>query len=329
MNNPDLSGIINVYKPVGITSFSVISRLRKLFHIKKIGHCGTLDPFACGVLPVCIGKATRIIPFMEDNSKTYRSVLLFGIKTDTQDVEGEVIGRNLPSVEKLRDLEIDDYIDIRNTISDFTGEIQQIPPMYSAVKVKGKPLYRYAREGITLDRKARSVYIHNIQVERFFLSESEKFSTGQTLHAEITVNCSKGTYIRTLCHDIGEATGFGACAMTLERLSSGIFFKDSAYTLDEIEKNYENGQIGNILLPESSAIGHIPSLALTNEEARRLSCGQRLPFSDVRDRILTLFENNDFNNKLIAGYSGENLVVMIKLEIEENVVLLKIERVFV
>ena len=330
MKNTDteFSGILNIYKPVGITSFSVISRLRKIFGMKKIGHCGTLDPFACGVLPVCIGKSTRVIQYMDDSSKSYKCVFLFGVSTDTQDCEGEIIGGEFPSDDVLIKFKETNYEALRKLILGFTGDIQQIPPMYSAVKIKGKPLYRYARDGEILEREARPVMIKDIQIKSFFVKKPDFFAYPESLHAEIIVHCSKGTYIRTLCHDIGELSGYGACAIELERLSSGIFNLNDSHTLEEVEVLHKNGEISKILLSESDMLAHIPELPVTEKEAKRLTVGQRLPFSDIAERINTLFPDGDYEGKQTRAIEDGKLIAILTLCRKDSVLSMKIERVF-
>ena len=193
------NGIINVYKEKGYTSFDVVARMRGICGQKKIGHNGTLDPDAEGVLPVCLGKATKVCDMLTDSDKVYRAVMQLGIETDTQDLTGTVL--SACEVPVLTETEI------RDVIRTFQGEIMQVPPMYSALKVNGKKLCDLARAGVTVERKARPVTIYEIRIERVELPE-----------IELTVSCSKGTYIRTLCHDIGQKFGCGAAMKSLLRL---------------------------------------------------------------------------------------------------------------
>ena len=190
------NGIINVYKEKGYTSFDVVARMRGICGQKKIGHTGTLDPDAEGVLPVCLGKATKVCDMLTDSDKVYRAVMQLGIETDTQDLTGTVL--SACEVPVLTETEI------RDVIRTFQGEIMQVPPMYSALKVNGKKLCDLARAGVTVERKARPVTIYEIRIERVELPE-----------IELTVSCSKGTYIRTLCHDIGQKFGCGAAMKSL------------------------------------------------------------------------------------------------------------------
>ena len=225
----NLSGIINIYKEPGMTSHDVVYHLRKILCMKKIGHTGTLDPAAEGVLPVALGPATRLCDLLNENGKVYRAVMRLGVTTDTQDLTGEVLSeREVLSTEE----------EIREAADAFTGSITQVPPMYSAVKVDGKKLYQLARKGIEVERPAREVTIDSIVIEKIDLPD-----------VTMTVTCSKGTYIRTLCADIGERLGCGACMGTLVRLKAAGLSADDALTLDQVRECMENGTIGEHIVP--------------------------------------------------------------------------------
>ena len=198
-----INGIVNIYKEKGYTSHDVVAVLRKVVGQKKIGHTGTLDPDATGVLPVCLGRATKVCELLTDHDKTYEALLLLGKTTDTQDISGEVLEERNPG--NLTEEEV------RSCIESFIGEYDQIPPMYSALKVNGKKLYELAREGKTVERKSRRVQIHGIRILEMNLP-----------HVRMEVDCSKGTYIRTLCHDIGEKLQVGGCMEELERTKSAV-----------------------------------------------------------------------------------------------------------
>lgn len=213
----DLSGIVNVYKDSGMTSHDVVYKIRKISGIKKVGHTGTLDPDAQGVLPVCIGKATKAADMLAFADKRYTATLRLGITTDTQDLSGKVL--------RQKSVEASDA-DIAETINEFKGEIYQIPPMYSAVKVGGKKLYTLARQGVEVERRPRKINVYEIAV----LGRN-----GNDL--ELDVKCSKGTYIRTLCHDIGERLGCGGCMARLVRTQTACFTIDNAVKLDKIERD--------------------------------------------------------------------------------------------
>ncbi|MCR5106665.1 MAG: tRNA pseudouridine(55) synthase TruB [Lachnospiraceae bacterium] len=228
-----INGVINVYKEQDFTSHDVVAKMRGILKIKKIGHTGTLDPKAEGVLPICIGNATRICDILTDRSKEYLAVMKLGIRTDTLDVFGQITAmadadKVLSQSEEL----------IRETVKGFQGKIVQIPPMYSAIKVGGKKLYELAREGKEIERKGREVFIDSIEIKRIDLP-----------YVEIYVKCSKGTYIRTLCDDIGERLGVFAAMSSLIRTRVGNFCADDARRIDEIEKLRDEGRLNEIIVP--------------------------------------------------------------------------------
>lgn len=210
-----VNGIINVYKEKGFTSFDVVAKMRGIFHQKKIGHTGTLDPDATGVLPVCLGKATKVCDLLTDKDKTYEAVLLLGKETDTQDITGTVLQEAHVDVTEAQ---------VKEAVRSFVGEILQIPPMYSALKVNGQKLCDLARQGIEVERKARPVQIYDITIHKIDLPE-----------VTMTVHCSKGTYIRTLCHDIGQKLGCYGCMKSLVRTRVSHFSLENAMTLEEIQ----------------------------------------------------------------------------------------------
>ena len=216
-----MDGLINILKPPGLTSHDVVAYLRKLFKIQKIGHTGTLDPGAAGVLPVCVGQGTRVVEYLIDKKKTYRTEITFGIETDTYDAGGKVVNRQEPV-----SLSYDRMIDVLN---GFVGEIKQIPPMVSALHVEGKRLYQLARQGRTVERKPRRVTIYELKPVRFC-------DTGPYPRLLLDVTCSKGTYIRSLCADIGRMLGCGAYLSFLIRTASGPFAIKDAYTLEQIRE---------------------------------------------------------------------------------------------
>ena len=217
------SGIINVYKEKGFTSFDVVAKLRGILKTKKIGHTGTLDPDAEGVLPVCIGRATKVCDILTDKDKVYEAVMLLGVETDTQDTSGEVL-KELP-------VEVSEEA-IKESILSFVGEYAQVPPMYSALKVNGKKLYELAREGKTVERKARNVQIFSIEILEMDLPR-----------VRMSVHCSKGTYIRTLCHDVGQKLGCGGCMDKLLRTKVGVFELADTLKLAEIDALAREGLV--------------------------------------------------------------------------------------
>ena len=217
------SGIINVYKEKGFTSFDVVAKLRGILKTKKIGHTGTLDPDAEGVLPVCIGRATKVCDILTDKDKVYEAVMLLGVETDTQDTSGEVL-KELP-------VEVSEE-DVKEAILSFVGEYAQVPPMYSALKVNGQKLYELAREGKTVERKARNVQIFSIEILEIDLPR-----------VRMSVHCSKGTYIRTLCHDVGQKLGCGGCMDKLLRTKVGVFELADTLKLAEIDALAREGLV--------------------------------------------------------------------------------------
>ena len=242
-----INGIVNIYKEKGYTSHDVVAVLRKVVGQKKIGHTGTLDPDATGVLPVCLGRATKVCELLTDHDKTYEALLLLGKTTDTQDISGEVLEERNPG--NLTEEEV------RSCIESFIGEYDQIPPMYSALKVNGKKLYELAREGKTVERKSRKVQIHGIRILEMNLP-----------HVRMEVDCSKGTYIRTLCHDIGLRLGCPAHMRMLIRERTGPFCIDEAITMEEFEACVQNGtETGPWLLSMEKTIAHLPQLNLRDD----------------------------------------------------------------
>lgn len=232
-----MNGIVNILKPTGMTSHDVVGMLRKITGIKKIGHTGTLDPNAAGVLPVCIGRATRICEFIQDKKKKYRAELTLGIKTDTYDSFGAVL-------ERITDFEMPPEDDILRTIESFRGEQLQRPPIYSALKVNGKKLYELARAGKSdVEIKSRRIFIHDIQVVRI---------KGNSVLFD--VECSKGTYIRSICNDIGDKLGLWGYMSFLLRMSSGEFDLENSYTLEEFEAALRLDGASEILLPTDFAL---------------------------------------------------------------------------
>ncbi|MDD7388932.1 MAG: tRNA pseudouridine(55) synthase TruB [Lachnospiraceae bacterium] len=223
-----MDGLINIYKEKGFTSHDVVAKMRGILHMKKIGHTGTLDPDATGVLPVCIGKGTRLCSLLENHDKTYQAVLLLGLETDTQDISGQVLAQRPVTVTEEQ---------VMQTAASFRGRIMQIPPMYSALKVNGKKLYEYAREGKTIERAPRPVEIYELTIDRIELPR-----------VTMTVSCSKGTYIRTLCHDIGQALGCGGCMESLVRTRVGSFRLEDAITLRELEEKRDTGELDSCIV---------------------------------------------------------------------------------
>lgn len=253
-----INGIVNIYKEKGYTSHDVVAVLRKVVGQKKIGHTGTLDPDATGVLPVCLGRATKVCELLTDHDKTYEALLLLGKTTDTQDISGEVLEEKDPA--HLTEEEV------RSCIESFIGAYDQVPPMYSALKVNGKKLYELAREGKTVERKSRRVQIHGIRILEMNLP-----------HVRMEVDCSKGTYIRTLCHDIGEKLQVGGCMEELERTKVGRFLKEDAVTLDEVRQKMEQGEGAELFTPLDQIFAELPAVTVTDAKAWMSYNGNDLP----------------------------------------------------
>lgn len=237
------NGILNIYKEKGYTSHDVVAKLRGIVRQKRIGHTGTLDPDAEGVLPVCLGKATSLCGMLTDQSKIYETVLLLGKVTDTQDLTGRVLEER--EAQGLTEEEV------RSCIADFAGDYEQLPPMYSALKVNGKKLYELARQGIEVERKKRKVRIHEISIQEISLPR-----------VRMKVHCSKGTYIRTLCHDIGRKLGCGGCMESLLRIRAGCFELSDSVRLGDVEAACAAGNLDKILRPADWVFEHLRAVEI-------------------------------------------------------------------
>ncbi len=287
-----MNGILNVLKPAGMTSFDVVAIARRLSHQKKIGHTGTLDPSAVGVLPICIGNATKAIEFMIDKDKVYRAELTLGISTDTQDSSGKVISSNSVSVCN------DEIID---ACKSFVGEISQLPPMYSAIKIGGKKLYEIARQGETVERQARNITIYDINVIRIWdenttLSDNDKNIEYITKKVIFDVHCSKGTYIRTLCNDIGEKLNCGGHMSFLVRKRAGKYDINSAFTLEEIRTLAENNILSDSLISVETVFEEYEKISLSEADVAKYNNGVWIKVNLDRSNVNTtkrVYDNND------------------------------------
>ncbi len=241
-----MNGILNVYKPKGLTSHAVVSRVRKFYGVKRVGHAGTLDPMATGVLPVLVGNAATVQDLIMDHDKTYRAGILFGTVTDTGDVTGTVLSQNSVTFDSAA---------LAEALKKYTGTQNQVPPMYSALKVDGVKLYDLARRGIEVERKAREITVYDIRLVKAFDGS----------RCEIEVDCSKGTYIRTLAEDIGTYLGCGACLDSLERTVCGDYRIENAVTVEELEALYKaenRGLLEALLQTPESLFSHLPIVKL-------------------------------------------------------------------
>ncbi|AZU61529.1 tRNA pseudouridine(55) synthase TruB [Neobacillus mesonae] len=259
-----MEGILPLYKPKGITSHDCVFKLRKILKTKKIGHTGTLDPEVTGVLPICIGKATKVAEYITDAGKTYEAEVTLGFSTTTEDATGEIVEKKLVSRPISRK-------EILNVLESLTGEIIQTPPMFSAVKVGGVRLYEYARKGIEVDRPSRKVTIYSIQ-----LLDEQKEWTGDTITFRFKVSCSKGTYIRTLAVMIGEKLGYPAHMSNLVRVQSASFTLDDCFTLEEVNQMAEEGTVEDVLKPLETALSHLPKLKINDTVAEKVKNGALL-----------------------------------------------------
>ena len=284
----EINGVINIYKEEGFTSHDVVAKLRGILHQKKIGHTGTLDPAARGVLPVCAGRGTRLCSLLTDHDKVYETVLLLGVVTDTQDMTGTVL--------ETRPVHVTEG-EIRECIRGFVGEQLQVPPMYSAKKINGKKLYELAREGKTVEREAVPITIYDIEILEMKLPE-----------IRLSIHCSKGTYIRTICNDIGEKLGCGGSMKTLLRTKVGEFLLKDAVTLETVEQYVQEGRIEELVTTpemvfrEAPAAKGLPAAdkllhngnsifqTMTENTAMEAADGEQFRMYDSRDVFIGLYQ---------------------------------------
>lgn len=264
-----MNGIILVDKPRDWTSHDVVGKLRGILHERRIGHSGTLDPLATGLLVVFVGRATRAVEFAEAHSKEYVAGLRLGVSTDTQDITGTILREcaEIPSENELRD-----------ALKCFEGDIQQIPPMYSAIKVDGQKLYELARKGQEIERKPRNVTISGLSIVG---REEDDYV--------LDVSCSKGTYIRTLCNDIGEKLGCGACMSSLRRVKAGAFILEDAHTLEEIKAEPEK-----YILPVDTLFAEYPEITVNANDEKKLRCGNIIKSTAENGKYRVYSEAGEF-----------------------------------
>lgn len=279
-----MNGIILIDKPEGWTSMDVCAKLRGALKERRIGHSGTLDPMATGLLVVFLGRATRAVEFAEAAEKTYLAGLRLGITTDTQDTTGTVVSQCAASVTDE---------ELEKVLKRFQGEIEQIPPMYSAIKIQGKKLYELARKGREIERKPRKVSIFSL----------EKIGTNATGDILLSVRCSKGTYIRTLCNDIGAALGCGAAMCSLRRLSAGAFSVEDAYSVSDVVTAAENGQIENYILPVDTLFSEYPAYVMTPAQNKAIRNGSSYS-SVLSDATYRLYAPNGEFTALAESKKG-------------------------
>ncbi|QKE73014.1 tRNA pseudouridine(55) synthase TruB [Arthrobacter citreus] len=285
-----MNGVIALNKPAGLTSHDCVFKIRKILKTKKVGHTGTLDPEVTGVLPICIGEATKLIPYLTDDRKKYIGEITLGFSTTTEDAHGEIVEQK--NVDRVITRE-----EILIVLNQLTGDIQQTPPMFSAVKVNGKKLYEYARAGIEVERPTRTITIF----EMMLLDDREVFE-GETISFKFEVFCSKGTYIRTLAVQMGELLGYPAHMSYLTRTKAGAFTIDDCVTLEELEEATEAATLDRVMLTMEQALNEYPRLNVTAEEEVRVFNGGFFPntMNCKEEEYIAVYNEN---NKIIAMYT--------------------------
>ncbi len=259
---PEFHGVLNINKPAGITSHDVVDAVRRILRMKRVGHTGTLDPLATGVLPICVGKATKISQYLIQADKEYRMTMRLGVTTDTLDADGKVLTHT--------DMEPVPLERLQEVLAQFVGEIHQVPPLFSAKKIHGQRLYRLARRGEVVDRPPVTVRIDEVILLAY-----------EPPLVHFSMRCSKGTYARALCDDIGRVLGCGAYLQNLVRTRSGRFTVEEALSLEDLEKLHADGRVWEVLIPIGEALTHLPAVRILPEFSRGLLHGSSLPASAV------------------------------------------------
>ena len=281
-----MNGIVIIDKPAGKTSHDIVSEVKRVTGAKKAGHTGTLDPMATGVLPVCLNEATKLAQFLSGENKEYLATMLLGVKTDTLDTEGEITDRS--------DKFVSDE-EIKEALTRMVGKIKQVPPAYSAVKYSGEPLYKYARKGIFLEVAAREVEIFSIVLEDISFPR-----------VTFRIACSKGTYIRTLCADVGDLLGCGACLCALRRLKSGLFSLDMAVSLDNYKREEKKSELMLKLLPMTKSLPLLTGIEVEDDLAAKIRDGMQPSVETMQLHVLPFLEAGDMvkfisrNGSLVA-----------------------------
>ena len=280
-----MNGFLLIDKPKGVTSANCVYQLRKILGIKKIGHCGTLDPLATGLLPVCIGEATKFSSFMSDLDKTYEVDISFGLETDTGDIEGEIISKSINNFSE---------IDLRKVLESFEGPQTQTPPMYSALKNKGKPLYWWARKGVFLFRKERNITIHKIELMEF-----------RNKLAKLKVSCTKGTYIRSLAESVGRALFTKATVISLRRLSVGDIKAEDMVLMPK----EESSDISSSILPSDFLLKHLSKAVLNEEDVKKVRNGQSIYYNAQLEKkgLVRIYTNKSLFMGIGELYSSNKL----------------------
>lgn len=298
-----MDGILPLWKERGMTSHDCVFKLRKILKTKKVGHTGTLDPGVEGVLPICIGQATRIAEYITDTGKEYEAIVSLGCTTTTEDADGEVV--KVDSSYKFFTRQ-----QVLEVLKSLTGEIEQTPPMYSAVKVNGKKLYEYARAGQTVDRPTRKVTIYELEL----LSKEDVFE-GEEIKFGIRIKCSKGTYIRTLAVQIGEGLGVPAHMYKLVRTMSGTFKKEDCFTLEQVAGKIDS-QDDSFILPIEYALSDFPFIEIDSQNEKKISNGQQLPLHPLLKE----------HNKIVFTKKGKAFAVYIEHPEKEGI--MKLDKMF-
>ena len=291
-----MNGILLIDKPAGWTSNDVVIKLKGMLHQRRIGHSGTLDPMATGLLVVFVGRATRAVEFAEADSKRYIAGLRLGVSTDTQDTSGTILEERIVNAGEA---------ELYSALAKFTGEIDQIPPMYSALKVNGQKLYDIARKGGEVERKARRITISHIEV---IGRDADDYI--------LDVSCSKGTYIRTLCHDIGENLGCGGCMSSLRRVKAGVFSVDDAYSLQQVQQAADEGGVESLLLPVDSLFSDYPSYTANENQVWRIKNGNDFKTAADDGRYRVYSADGEF---LMLGLAENGIMKTIKSFFEVEV----------
>lgn len=275
-----MDGILNLHKPRGMTSHDCVMKVRKLFQTKKVGHTGTLDPDVNGVLPICIGKATKVVEYVIAQAKKYEGEITIGIATTTEDKSGDVVAKK--AVDQRWSQE-----EIEAVLRTFEGELTQVPPMYSAVRVKGKRLYEYARENIPVERPKRKVTIYSLSLidGPYYDEETARFT--------FSVECSKGTYVRTLAVDIGEKLGYPAHLSDLVRISSGPFQLRDSFTFARLYELEKEGRLASALVPFDVALSHLPKVVVDETTERQVKNGAILPLALAENKCTVYNEKGE------------------------------------
>ena len=290
-----MNGILLIDKEPDWTSNDVVAKLKGILHERRIGHSGTLDPMATGLLVVFVGRATRAVEFAEGHDKRYLAALRLGVSTDTQDTTGNVLRERPVNVSES---------ELRSVLRRFTGEIMQIPPMYSAIKVNGKRLYEIARRGEEIERAARRVTIYGIDLVG---RSGEDYL--------LDVRCSKGTYIRTLCNDIGESLQCGGCMSSLRRTNAGGFSVDKAVTIGEVQRLADEGRAEELLLPTDSMFCDLPVLTVNTAQEKKIRCGNAVKTAAADGKYRVYSEQGEF---LMLGVAENGMIKTIKSFFEVN-----------